>query len=486
MCRTWHLTHHEHMKKLLSISAMLCVVALLPLQAHADPVRPVPFAPTTPQVGVSYSKTVPGLLTFRGNASRTFMGTGPVLNKAAISWKYPRRAMCGKSSEYGEVRTWCGTGWAGQPAVFERAGRTWVVFGAYDHNIHFVDAATGEDILPPFPTGDIAKGMVSVDPDGYPIIYHGSRDNKFRAISIDGSEARELWHINARATSERLWNDDWDAAALILNGHLIMTSENSRLYVAELNRSYKRDGSVAMDPRILWSTPGWDQQLLRDLGDRRVSAESSPTVVGDVVYFVNSGGLLQGWDISSLRTGVGTPKRVLRFWTGDDTDATVVADADGYLYVGVEVDRNTARVKAVGQLLKIDPRKPASPLVWSRDVNCGVDCGVWGTPALWRNTVIYTTKPGHVLGLDKQTGKTLFDLRIGGLTLSSPVVVDDVLIQGDGAGVLRAWKLRENAQPVALWQVRLGANIESTPAVWKGSLYVGVRNGYFFKVTTKP
>lgn len=473
------------MKRLTTVCVLLAASTLMPLQAQADSRHPGPFAPTTPQIGVSYSSAVSGLLTFRGNASRTFMGTGPVGAKASVSWKYPRRAMCGKSSEYGDVRTWCGTGWVGQPAVFERMGRTWVVFGAYDYSIHFVDAESGQDIIPPFPTGDLAKGTVSVDPDGYPIVYAGSRDNHLRAIAFDGSKARELWSINARSTSERLWNDDWDASPLVLNGYLVATSENSRLYVARLNRGYDKSGSVTLNPSVVWSTPGWDQELLHDVGDKRVSAESSPTVVGDVVYFANSGGLLQGWDISSLRTGVGTPKRVLRFWTGDDTDATVVADRDGYLYVGVEVDRNTARGKAVGQILKIDPRKPSRPLVWSRDVNCGPDCGVWGTPAIWRDTVVFTTKPGHVLGLDKQTGATEFDLRIGGLTLSSPVIVDDVLVQGDGGGTLRGWRLRDTAPPEALWKVRLGANIESTPAVWRGHIYVGARNGFLFKVSTR-
>ena len=93
------------------------------------------------------------------------------------------------SSEYGETRTWCGTGWVGQPAVFERDGRTWVVFGAYDYQFHFVDAATGQPILPPFPTGDIAKGTVTVDPDGFPLVYGGSRDNKLRVLAIDRPEA---------------------------------------------------------------------------------------------------------------------------------------------------------------------------------------------------------------------------------------------------------------------------------------------------------
>ena len=116
------------------------------------------------RVGQPWSTTVQGLLTFRGNPTRTWYGTGPLPAAPKILWQYPSQAMCGASREYGETRTWCGTGWAGQPAVFERGGRTWVVFGAYDYKIHFVDAATGQDILPPFPTGDIAKGMVTVDP----------------------------------------------------------------------------------------------------------------------------------------------------------------------------------------------------------------------------------------------------------------------------------------------------------------------------------
>ena len=436
------------------------------------------------KVGESVSDKVAGILTFRGNASRSFLGTGPVGQRSGqVSWRYPRSAMCGKSSEYGEIRTWCGTGWAGQPAVFEREGRTWVAFGAYDYKVHFVDAATGQDIIPAFATGDIAKGMVTVDPDGYPIVYQGSRDNMYRAIAIDGDHPRELWRMDARSFKERQWNNDWDAGALILKGLLIETGENSRIHVVKLNRAYDADGKVSMKPQLLWSAPGWDQQLLRDVGDNRVSAESSPTVIGNTVYFTNSGGLLQGWDLTPLLTGVGKPERVLRFWLGDDADSTLVADSEGFLYAGVEVDRNTARAKVVGQMLKIDPRKPENPVVWSIDVNHGVDSGVWSTPAVWRDLVIWTTKPGHVVGVRRADGQVAWDLRIGGMTLSSPVVVDDTLLQGDGAGVLRAWSLNET-KPVEIWRTKLSGNIESTMAVWRGSIYVGTRGGYFYKVST--
>ena len=433
--------------------------------------------------GSSEVPKVSGVLTFRGNESRTFHGTGPVGMVGKIAWKYPKKAMCGKSSEYGEMRVWCGTGWAGQPVVFEREGRTWVAFGAYDYNFHFLDAKTGRDILKPLPTGDIAKGMLTVDPDGYPLLYGGSRDNLYRIMSIDKGEARVLWTLDARSFQERKWNNDWDSAALVVRDHLILTGENGRLHVVRLNRGYGRDG-VKVDPQVVWSTKGWDDELLRSVGDERVSIESSPTMVGDVVYFANSGGLLQGWDLGPLWKG-GEPRRTMRFWLGDDTDATVVADEEGMLYVAAEVDRGTRRGRELGQLLKIDPSNKTNPVLWSIDVNKGTDSGSWATPALWKSHAIFTTKPGEILGVDRTTGAVSWRIKIGGGTISSPSVVDDVLLQGDGAGVMRAWRLSLDREPVLMWSVKLGGNIESTAATWMGNLYVGSRDGYFYKIETK-
>ena len=52
------------------------------------------------------------------------------------------------------------------------------------------------------------------------------------------------------------------------------------------------------------------------------------------MYFSNSGGLVQGWDIRDILKGGTRYKRVFRFWDGDQTDASVVIDQQGYLYVG--------------------------------------------------------------------------------------------------------------------------------------------------------
>jgi outer membrane protein assembly factor BamB len=449
-----------------------------------------PFVPRTDVLvdpasfGRPWGDEVQGLLTFRGNPTRSFHGTGPVpRTPPQVLWQYPPpgRPMCGESSEYQQVRTWCGTGWTGQPAVFEREGRTWVVFGAYDYGVHFVDAATGAAILPPFMTGDLAKGNVTVDPDGYPLVYVGSRDNELRILAFDGPEPRELWSVNGQ-TDDRRWNNDWDGAPLVVNGHLVVGGENSWFYGFELNRSYGPDARVTVAPELVFRVPGFDDRLLADLGDNRVSLEASVSMSGDIAYLNSSGGLLQGWDLSPLRTGQGSVERVFRFWTGDDSDATVVTDDEGLLYVGVEVDRDTARVREVGQLLKIDPRLD-DPVVWSVDVYGGPDSGTWSTPAVVDDLVVWPTKPGTVYGLDRATGAIRWRLNLPWGMLSSPAVVDDVLVIGDAQGTLHAWDVSDRTSPpVPLWEVPLGANIESTPAVWEGRIYVGTREGYVYAV----
>jgi len=85
------------------------------------------------------------------------------------------------------------------------------------------------------------------------------------------------------------------------------------------------------------------------------------------------------------------------------------------------------------------------------------------------------------VGVDRGTGAVRWQHQLVGPTWGSPVVVDDVLLQGDCAGVLHAYDLGTAARvPPELWRVELGGCIESTPAVWRGSVYVGTRAGQVF------
>ncbi len=437
----------------------------------------------------NWKASIPGLLTFRGNGTRTYYGKGKIpLTEPSAAWSYPKSGgMCRTSSDGKGARVWCGAGWTGQPSVFPHKGRLWLVFNGYDGAVHFVDANTGDDILEPFKTGDIIKGSVTIDPDGYPLVYSGSRDNYFRVLSIDNPDgtgtAKELWRLSASAVSPTLWNNDWDGSALVVKDYLLEGGENSQFHVAKLNRSYGPDGFVNVSPELAFHTPSWDDEVIRDLRGNRakeMSIENSVALKNGVVYFANSGGLVQGWDISKLHLG-DEPKRTFRFWTGDDTDASVVIDSEGFLYVAVENERGNDRSAVVGQLVKLDPTKPDDPIVWSFHDSAPRPGGIWSTPALFKSVVITTTDAGGVYGIDRTDGEVSWSFKLPGPVWQSPVVVDDVLLQGDCNGVLHAYDLADpRVLPKELWSVTLGGCIEATPAVWEGSIYVATRGGKMF------
>jgi outer membrane protein assembly factor BamB len=431
-------------------------------------------------VGRPYGDAVAGLLTFRGNPTRTFYGTGPVpRTRPRELWRFPRSGgLCSESAVGTQVSTWCGTGWTGQPAVFERDGRTWLVVGAYDAALHFLDATTGEPILPKFQTGDLIKGSVTIDPDGYPLAFIGSRDNHYRVIAFDRERPTELFRLAADDVSPTLWDNDWDGAGLIIDDYLFIGGENSVFHILRLNRGYGADGLVTVDPELVFHAPGWDERVLRDFGLTQMAIENSVAIYEDTVYFANSGGLVQGWDISGLAADR-EPERVFRFWTGDDVDASVVVDEHGMLYVGAEHERGTARSREIGQMMKLDPSRPDDPLVWSVPDQDQRPSGIWGTPALYQDIVIFGTNGGRVLGLDRDTGERRWSLRLAGPVWQSPVVIDGVLLIGDCAGEMHAFDVADTrAEPERLWRHRIGGGcIESTPAVWKGKIYVGTRGG---------
>jgi outer membrane protein assembly factor BamB len=157
------------------------------------------------------------------------------------------------------------------------------------------------------------------------------------------------------------------------------------------------------------------------------------------------------------------------------------------LYVASEYERGTARSKEVGQLQKLDPSKPKAPLVWSiKDIDTN-PAGMWATPALHRDVVYVATHTGRLLAADRATGAIRWEKHLPGPTWQSPVVVDDVLIQGDCEGTLHAYDVRDTTvEPPELWSLQLGGCIESTPAVFKGLIYLGTRSGFFHIIGDAP
>jgi hypothetical protein len=474
--------------------AFLVAFHLVFAAADKRVLKPLPQQPDPVPTAAPINSTFAGLTTFRGNASRSYMGEGPVPSSPQVRWRYPLDGskMCADSTiglDGSSVKEWCGTGWTGQPNVVPAHGGMEVREGAFDDRYHFLDAFSGVQLLPDLVTGDLAKGSATTDPNGYPLYYAGSRDNLFRIVATDRPEPKVLWTIDAETSvSPVMWNNDWDGAALLLGDYLLEGGENSWFYVVRLNRGYNDAGKVTVHPQYVAKIQGWDQEELDDIGDADVSIEDSVAFRDGVVYFANSGGLVQGWDISDLLDGGTEYHQVFRFWTGDDTDASIVIDDRGFLYVASEFQRFNDTARHNGQLMKLNPQKQADPLVWSipaMEIGFEGAGGSWSTPAIYGAYVYFVTAAGRVLEVDRRNGRIAWEMQIGAPTIGSPVVIDGTLIQGDCTGHLYAWDISDPTvvPPPLKWNLDLGDCIESTPAVWHGWLYVGTREGYLYGIS---
>jgi hypothetical protein len=443
-------------------------------------------------VGQPWGET--GLRQFRGNTTHTFYGAGPVPVDPQVKWRFPDEAMCSESSVYGKPKTWCGSGWTGQPAVWQRPdGITEIIVGTYDRAVHFINAETGERTRPDFPTGDIIKGSVTIDPDGYPLLYFGSRDNKLRILALDREVPTELWALDANVVPI-VWNNDWDGNPSIVNDVLFEGGENSWFFAVKLNREVATNPStgvseVTVSPNIIFQTPGYTDELIDRVG-RNVSIENSVAVYDDRVYFANSGGRIVGLDITDLDDG--EAPIVFDLWVGEDVDASIVVDEEGMLYVGVEYENGTERGKEIGQLIKVnpyvavdDPFRSTAPIVWSVDVpaaSADDDGGIWATPALYGDYVYATTHPGELLVVDRFSGEVVTREYLAWHAWSSPLVVDGQLVIGMCTGELRTYDLADPAAPTLRSSTKLesGACIESTPALFGGKIVVGARDGFIY------
>jgi hypothetical protein len=435
----------------------------------------------------------PGLTTLRGNWQRNFFGIGPVPLHPKVAWKVG--PWCGRSVDLGEARTWCGTGWNGQPNVIPQPnGSTEVRIGGYDYAYHFLDGETGQPTRPEFRTGDLAKGSATSDPDGCPLYYVGSRDNRFRILGLDRGKPRELWSMTAKTPSEGgKWNDDWDGAAQVVGDYMLVGGEDSWFRIVRLNKRCNGD-QVSVNPKIVFETPGWDEQMLSDLqGNQSVEDISIENSVAydpkrQVAYFGNGGGLVQGYDISGILKGGTSAKRVFRYWMGGENDASIVVADDGDIIASSHYEPPNPHAQATGQLVRLDPVKKGNPLVWKlrESADAGGEAGVFSTPALVGDTLFATANGGRFMGIDAETGEVYWSKQLAPPLWSGPAVVGGVAVLGDCSGTLYGFDVsKPRKQPKELWRLPLGGCLESTPAIWDGWIYVGTRAGYEYGITDK-
>jgi len=280
-----------------------------------------------------------------------------------------------------------------------------------------------------------------------------------------------------------IWNDDWDSNPAIVDDIMYEGGENGWFFAVQLNRGHDSEGKVVVDPVKLVQMPGYNDELLANSG-RNVSIESSVLVFEERVYFSNSGGRIVGLDVSNVRDG--EAPIVFDYYAGGDIDATMVADAEGMIYVSIEHEPSQmgaaeiGRNREVGQLVKLDPYADGDPRVWGVDLTAGTaDSGSWATPALHEGVVYVNTHQGSLIAVDAADGSLLWEDEVGFHSWSSPVVVDETLVTATCLGDVRAYSLDDPRSPDMEWSLDLGGScLEATPVVWKDTIYLGSRDGY--------
>jgi hypothetical protein len=113
----------------------------------------------------------------------------------------------------------------------------------------------------PIKTGDLVKGSPTLDPDGFPLVYFGSRDNRLRIAALDRDGAGGPVVLRDPEAAVHRSDDQPERRApgvgtttgtprpLIVNDYMFQGGENSVFYIWKLNRGYDADGQVHRRPR---------------------------------------------------------------------------------------------------------------------------------------------------------------------------------------------------------------------------------------------
>ena len=489
--------------------------------------------PASSQEAVAAQKAI-RVESYLGGAERDLEGFGPAPKRLRLIWKYRVGSGPTRTKKDNTLTTWAGTGWTGQPTVVKEEGRTWLLVGGYDHNLHKIDAETGEAAwMATWP--DVIKGTNTVIANPAPsgpddptrlIVVSGSRRgfnsmvgdpgiSPLRAVSFYTGE--ELWRLPVPRTDN--YSQDVDGSPLLHEGVLYAPVESGYVYALDPFSTEERDGMV--QPKVLTRSPRLyddaDVAAHPDTGGANLAIESSPAAIGDVIYVTSGAGHIYGLDSTSLEI-------VWDFKTGCDLDGTPSVTADGKLLISLEHEY----VKERGGAYLLDPAKPPSEaIVWYYPTPSR-GFGEWGGGCIGSVTTNEATNDGsmprlaalntidgplRVVSID-QVGKErslgpgakreapapveVFTSDIGG-SISTPVIIGDSIVTAGYGRTVELFRLRftpaEDDARGALpspdgrwWTVSAkradafagGAAFESTPLVYGGRVYIGCRDGYLY------
>ena len=448
--------------------------------------------------------------TFLGNESRNYYGNRAP-DKLDTIWKIYLGE--GISPAYGKEKVWKGAGWTGQPLLVRENNKLFLIQGAFDYNLKKINAKSGK-IIWQYKFDDIIKGTPTIwhnknakIPENEYIIIQGSRfgywnslDDKYipslRAISyITG---KELWRLNVKKTDS--YSRDVDGSALVLNNTAYLALENGIFTVFDPNPTNQIMLDGKKQPKVYQEIQYYTKKDMELHGNDLVS-ESSPTLLNDRIYTLSGTGRIYGYNMKSK-------KNDWEFYIGTDMNGSAPATDDGCLLIPIEKQY----MPGPGGVMKINPSKPKNERVvwfyptknkkwyhWEGGIIGSVSCNDSYVDDTENHFAVFLDVTGELTVVDHQsiekkkmvlgpdsltkypTPKLIAKVQIPG-TISTPIMVKDKIIActDDGIFLYQLFQTKKNKYNLELIDKVSGLEIDATPIVWDGKVYIAVRDGYMY------
>ena len=436
-----------------------------------------------------------GVTTFRGSNYRDGGSYGVVPDD-------PQRIFVMWKKRISGLDSWSGVGWTGQASVVrwpadtrekmnlvrakkDKDGLIEAIYATLDGHIYFLDLEDGQDTRPAINIGAPIKGSVAVDPRGLPLLYcgQGIYEVNGRRVACGTRifsliDQRMLYFLDGDdAKALRRWKA-FDCSPLVdgATDTMLTCGENGILYKIRLNTQSTSRGVIVR--------PTVDRYVYQQTSGGKLGSENSLAVYNRYAYFATNAGIIQCVDLNAMQL-------VWSFDARDDLDASLVIEPEGdgtvALYAVNELDKRGHHGSS--QMFKLNAL--TGELIWSRDSdpisqddeNGG---GGFATPAVGKqglSGLVYyhvcrTEGSGGMLyALDKQTGETVWEKRMGSYGWSSPTCVYNAagrgfVLVGSSSGRLR---LLDGLTGDTVAEAELNGNIEGTPVVFDDMIIIGTR-----------
>jgi outer membrane protein assembly factor BamB len=301
------------------------------------------------------------------------------------------------------------------------------------------------------------------------VVYAASADDKLYAFAVGcgsgGATCLPLW---TAGTGGVIYS-----SPVVADGVVYVGSEDHKLY------AFDAAGVTGCSGVPKTCTPIWVSVATGGVMD------SSPTVVGGVVYVGSNDGKLYAFAVG-CSSGAGTCSPL---WTGATFGfiAKAPAVANGVVYVG-SADGKLYAFDAAGVTGCSGVPVTCLPL-WT-----GTTGGsIWSSPAI-DSGVVYVGDNDHKLYAFDAAGVTgcsgspttctpLWTGATGSSIQSSPSVADGVIYVGSDDGRLQAFAAgcaSGGGTCTPIWTATTGAGVYSSPAIANGVVYVGSEDGKLY------